>query len=262
MRGARSRAPPRTVPSPHRGPRVRDPRARRRDVPTRPRGRHRRRLAVCSVCACSRVVRAARARAARARAARETCSLAGGDGGAAGPGAVRARGRQASIGRSQTSRPRCQSSRSRSLRDRVAAARPSRSVGSATSRSVCLGLCDRSSRSSACAPRRLRAHVTVGQCLSLEATEAIAAARSGAGRRRRAHRSPVPRPRKRARARAAQTTGVCARGAAAAFRAGPAVCLFGTTLSQAWSRNSIRGPQCAFEMSMFMCPAVHKLTRN
>lgn len=35
-----------------------------------------------------------------------------------------------------------------------------------------------------------------------------------------------------------------------------------TTLSQEWSRNSIRGPQCAFEMSMFMCPAVHKLTRN
>lgn len=35
-----------------------------------------------------------------------------------------------------------------------------------------------------------------------------------------------------------------------------------TTLSQAWSRNCIRGPQCAFEMSMFMCPAVHKLTRN
>lgn len=26
--------------------------------------------------------------------------------------------------------------------------------------------------------------------------------------------------------------------------------------------TSIRGPQCAFEMSMFMCPAVHKLTRN
>lgn len=35
-----------------------------------------------------------------------------------------------------------------------------------------------------------------------------------------------------------------------------------TTLSQAWSGNRIRGPQCAFEMSMFMCPAVHKLTRN
>lgn len=35
-----------------------------------------------------------------------------------------------------------------------------------------------------------------------------------------------------------------------------------TTLSQAWSGNCIRGPQCAFEMSMFMCPAVHKLTRN
>ena len=35
-----------------------------------------------------------------------------------------------------------------------------------------------------------------------------------------------------------------------------------TTLSQEWSGNSIRGPQCAFEMSMFMCPAVHKLTRN
>lgn len=35
-----------------------------------------------------------------------------------------------------------------------------------------------------------------------------------------------------------------------------------TTLSQEWSGNRIRGPQCAFEMSMFMCPAVHKLTRN
>lgn len=35
-----------------------------------------------------------------------------------------------------------------------------------------------------------------------------------------------------------------------------------TTLSQTWSGNSIRGPQCAFETSMFMCPAVHKLTRN
>lgn len=35
-----------------------------------------------------------------------------------------------------------------------------------------------------------------------------------------------------------------------------------TTLSQEWSGNSILGPQCAFEMSMFMCPAVHKLTRN
>lgn len=41
-----------------------------------------------------------------------------------------------------------------------------------------------------------------------------------------------------------------------------AVFVMGTTLSQEWSRNSIRGPQCAFEMSMFMCPAVHKLTRN
>lgn len=38
--------------------------------------------------------------------------------------------------------------------------------------------------------------------------------------------------------------------------------LLKTTLSQAWSGNCIRGPQCAFEMSMFMCPAVHKLTRN
>lgn len=37
---------------------------------------------------------------------------------------------------------------------------------------------------------------------------------------------------------------------------------YDTTLSQEWSGNSIRGPQCAFEMSMFMCPAVHKLTRN
>jgi len=35
-----------------------------------------------------------------------------------------------------------------------------------------------------------------------------------------------------------------------------------TTLSQEWSRNSIQRPQCAFELSMFMCPAVHKLTRN
>lgn len=35
-----------------------------------------------------------------------------------------------------------------------------------------------------------------------------------------------------------------------------------TTLSQEWSRNSIQGPQYAFELSMFMCPAVHKLTRN
>lgn len=35
-----------------------------------------------------------------------------------------------------------------------------------------------------------------------------------------------------------------------------------TTLSQTWSGNSILGPQCAFEMSMFMCPAVHTLTRN
>lgn len=37
---------------------------------------------------------------------------------------------------------------------------------------------------------------------------------------------------------------------------------FFPNLSQEWSRNSIQGPQCAFEMSMFMCPAVHKLTRN
>ena len=35
-----------------------------------------------------------------------------------------------------------------------------------------------------------------------------------------------------------------------------------TTLSQEWSRNRIQRPQCAFELSMFMCPAVHKLTRN
>lgn len=42
----------------------------------------------------------------------------------------------------------------------------------------------------------------------------------------------------------------------------PAVVEIETTLSQEWSRNSIRGPQCAFEMSMFKCPAVHKLTRN
>lgn len=41
-----------------------------------------------------------------------------------------------------------------------------------------------------------------------------------------------------------------------------AVFVIETTLSQAWFRNSIREPQCAFEMSMFMCPAVHKLTRN
>lgn len=34
------------------------------------------------------------------------------------------------------------------------------------------------------------------------------------------------------------------------------------TLRQAWSGNSIPGPQCAFEMSMFMCPAVYTLTRN
>lgn len=38
--------------------------------------------------------------------------------------------------------------------------------------------------------------------------------------------------------------------------------VFNTTLSQEWSKNSILGPQYAFEMSMFMCPAVHKLTRN
>lgn len=44
--------------------------------------------------------------------------------------------------------------------------------------------------------------------------------------------------------------------------ADPAVVEIETTLSQEWSRNSIRGPQCAFEMSMFKCPAVHKLTRN
>lgn len=34
------------------------------------------------------------------------------------------------------------------------------------------------------------------------------------------------------------------------------------TLSQEWSEDSVRGPQCAFEMSMFMCPAVRMMTRN
>lgn len=45
-------------------------------------------------------------------------------------------------------------------------------------------------------------------------------------------------------------------------RSNRAVLEIETTLSQEWSRNSIQGPQCAFEVSMFMCPAVHKLTRN
>lgn len=39
-------------------------------------------------------------------------------------------------------------------------------------------------------------------------------------------------------------------------------CIVKTTLSQTWSGNSILGPQCAFEMSMFMCPAVHMSTRS
>lgn len=34
------------------------------------------------------------------------------------------------------------------------------------------------------------------------------------------------------------------------------------TLSQVWSGNLIQGPQCAFETSMFMCPAVHTSTRS
>lgn len=34
------------------------------------------------------------------------------------------------------------------------------------------------------------------------------------------------------------------------------------TLSQEWSEDKVRGPQCAFEMSMFMCPAVRMMTRN
>jgi hypothetical protein len=33
------------------------------------------------------------------------------------------------------------------------------------------------------------------------------------------------------------------------------------TLGQAWVTDRVRNPQCAFEMSMFMCPAVHMLTR-
>lgn len=33
------------------------------------------------------------------------------------------------------------------------------------------------------------------------------------------------------------------------------------TLGQAWVTDRIRNPQCAFEMSMFMCPAVHMSTR-
>jgi hypothetical protein len=35
-----------------------------------------------------------------------------------------------------------------------------------------------------------------------------------------------------------------------------------TTLSQVWLTDEIRKPQCAFEMSMFMCPAVHMSTRS
>jgi hypothetical protein len=33
------------------------------------------------------------------------------------------------------------------------------------------------------------------------------------------------------------------------------------TLGQAWVTDRVRNPQCAFEMSMFMCPAVHMSTR-
>jgi hypothetical protein len=33
------------------------------------------------------------------------------------------------------------------------------------------------------------------------------------------------------------------------------------TLGQAWVTDRARNPQCAFEMSMFMCPAVHMSTR-
>jgi hypothetical protein len=35
-----------------------------------------------------------------------------------------------------------------------------------------------------------------------------------------------------------------------------------TTLRQAWLTDMARKPQCAFEMSMFMCPAVHMSTRS
>jgi hypothetical protein len=34
------------------------------------------------------------------------------------------------------------------------------------------------------------------------------------------------------------------------------------TLGQAWVSDGIRNPQCAFEVSMFMCPAVHMSTRS
>jgi hypothetical protein len=37
---------------------------------------------------------------------------------------------------------------------------------------------------------------------------------------------------------------------------------FSQIISNEWREQNIRGPQCAFEMSMFMCPSVHKLTRN
>ncbi|BES87389.1 Hypothetical protein NTJ_00191 [Nesidiocoris tenuis] len=35
-----------------------------------------------------------------------------------------------------------------------------------------------------------------------------------------------------------------------------------TTLRQAWPLDGIPGPQCAFKLSMFMCPAVHTTTRS
>jgi len=38
-------------------------------------------------------------------------------------------------------------------------------------------------------------------------------------------------------------------------------CHCNTTLSQVWVTDKIRNPQCAFEMSMFMCPAVHMSAR-
>jgi hypothetical protein len=39
-------------------------------------------------------------------------------------------------------------------------------------------------------------------------------------------------------------------------------CHCNTTLRQVWVTDKIRNPQCAFEMSMFMCPAVHMSARN
>lgn len=39
-------------------------------------------------------------------------------------------------------------------------------------------------------------------------------------------------------------------------------CHCDTTLRQAWLTDMARKPQCAFEMSMFMCPAVHMSTRS